>query len=70
MAKLASRIADKLFQSTHPREGVRLVYLSLFLCQCSISIHAPPRRSATKAMFDSGVAEAFQSTHPREGVRR
>ena len=36
-----------LFQSTHPREGVRLLFDHLKLLVGSISIHAPPRRSAT-----------------------
>ena len=35
------------FQSTHPREGVRLKYHNQLDQEGSISIHAPPRRSAT-----------------------
>ena len=58
-----------VFQSTHPREGVRLVSFVPILVVFGISIHAPPRRSATLVrpyVFD---AKLFQSTHPREGVR-
>ena len=36
-----------VFQSTHPREGVRLVRGSDTVHLRLISIHAPPRRSAT-----------------------
>ena len=58
------------FQSTHPREGVRrLISWSIDLV-LAISIHAPPRRSATihNPQPDKDNPE-FQSTHPREGVR-
>ena len=35
------------FQSTHPREGVRQSTVSIPVVSLPISIHAPPRRSAT-----------------------
>ena len=43
------------FQSTHPREGVRRLHLIKFGNCFSISIHAPPRRSATFEIIDGQV---------------
>ena len=66
------QVVDALvFQSTHPREGVRpdacIVQLKL---TDAISIHAPPRRSATPSgTLYEPPSGTFQSTHPREGVR-
>ena len=58
-----------LFQSTHPREGVRHQQTMDFFLSEFISIHAPPRRSATSGLQHEDLHKQFQSTHPREGVR-
>ena len=75
--RLSQNSIEVLFQSTHPREGVRPYDIQLYMMYSFISIHAPPRRSATPAKecdlrfnhVDFGEIQ-FQSTHPREGVRR
>ena len=63
------RLIASLFQSTHPREGVRPMVTSGNPLEGRISIHAPPRRSATKSKAFYCRDVRFQSTHPREGVR-
>ena len=44
---IGTRKNRKVFQSTHPREGVRLNQQAFTIGGFKISIHAPPRRSAT-----------------------
>ena len=61
---------ERVFQSTHPREGVRLLHLRFAELRALFqSTH--PREGVRQAEARKAAAEMeFQSTHPREGVRR
>ena len=53
--RLSQNSIEVLFQSTHPREGVRPYDIQLYMMYSFISIHAPPRRSATFLWMSSTV---------------
>ncbi len=51
LASPSKSLGAKVFQSTHPHEGVRLRLARSTNVRKIISIHAPPRRSATPSSW-------------------